>query len=103
MTVSVYTLECYTGRTAATGRLIVPDPHPAVRLLRVVLAASVEAKSVSNVAFPYVSQKKGGAIVNFGSLNLTSGSLFQGNVAASSSGDGGFGGGIYNGGDGSLW
>lgn len=54
----------------------------------------------TNVAYT-VSQSQGGAIISFGSLNLMGGSLFEGNVAASS-GDGGSGGGIYNGGQGSL-
>lgn len=46
-------------------------------------------------------QSRGGAIANFGSLNILGGSLFLGNYA-DSSGDGGLGGGIYNGDDGSV-
>lgn len=55
---------------------------------------------VSSLLFP-VSQNKGGAIYNLGTLNLLGGSLFEGNVAAGS-GEGGSGGGIYNGGEGTV-
>lgn len=46
-------------------------------------------------------QNQGGAIYSTGSMNIMGGSLFLGNVA-SSSGDGGSGGAIYNGDEGSL-
>lgn len=55
----------------------------------------------ANATFIAVLQNKGGAIINLGTLDLFGGSLFEGNVAASS-GDGGSGGGIYNGGEGCL-
>ena len=68
--------------------------------LGVLVAVRVDHDSV-NVTCTSVSQNKGGAIINLGTLNLMGGSLFEGNVAASS-GDGGSGGGIYNGGEGCL-
>lgn len=48
-----------------------------------------------NVDWMY-SQSRGGAIVNYGSLDLLGGSLFLTNFA-DSAGDGGTGGGIHNG------